>query len=111
MTNTPYQPMIDDFTKVYINEDLQVERYVVCAANRRKNDGIIICGARHWDKIMNDVAQSMGDDNYSDWDQGFIDQYGFYLTRKEAADIVISNKQQLRDYEIRGGELYSENLY
>lgn len=108
--NKPYQPQENDITKVYINDDLSVDRYVVCAANRRKSDGMIICGARHWDKIMNDVAQSLGDNTF-DWGQGFIDQYGLYLSREDAAFIVIQNKQPLRDYKIIGGQLYSENLY
>src|ERR1700685_4030812 len=73
-------------------------RYVVCAANRNKY-GHIICGARHFDRIMHTTMQML--DQYREesnttgqpdvdeflWktsEQGFIDQHGVFLTREEA---------------------------
>ena len=107
--NKPYHPMHDNITHIYINDERSIPRYVVCAANRRESDGLIICGARHWDKIMHAVADALPD-RTDKWEQGFIDQYGFFLTRKEARYIVEKNKQALRDYGLLD-DLYSENLY
>lgn len=87
-----------------------VERYIVCAANRRKSDGLVICGARHLDNIMRNVADRIGDTKGHEWDQGFIDQFGHYVTREDAAIIVKMNNQPLRE-RVRGGMLFSENLY
>lgn len=91
--------------------------YVVCAAIRLKN-GLIICGARHFDPIMVSVLESL----YGDyWDkelsevdgseQGFIDQRRNFLTRDEAWKMADSNGQ-IR-YRCGGDKdtLFSENLY
>jgi hypothetical protein len=43
-------------------------------------------------------------------EQGFIDQYGNYISRANAAKIVVQNRQELR-MPIENGILYSENLY
>ena len=97
---------------------------VVCAANRRK-DGKIVCGARHCDSIMRQQIGSRLDLTRSDaereesasWitaEQGFIDQFGTFLTRTEAWKIAEANGQIIRRCggdEYNGGTLFSENLY
>ena len=80
-------------------------RRVVCAANRRM-DGHIICGARHWDKVMR--AQT---NDYKGWSQGFIDQFGDWMTREEAWKVAADQDQIRRRVGGDTGRLYSENLY
>ena len=98
------------------NSDVVEKRpqWIVCAAIR-KNDRIM-CGPRHYDHIMRkQIAASEGQlwwkssiDN-GIVDQGFIDQYGNYLTRDEAFALAKINNQIVRD-EFHT-QLYSEMLY
>lgn len=96
---------------------METKQYVVCAANKNGLTGLIICGARHWDDIMcaaADASGETGDWTDDPWEQGFIDQFGKFLTREEAATIVMANKQKLNGE--LGGEyqvnyLFSEHLY
>ena len=83
---------------------------VVCAANRL-SDGTIICGARHWDTTMRRVAKRINDKTL-DAEQGFINQWGVFLDRKEALAVAKASGQPL-DMERNGcdDELYSEGLY
>ena len=82
---------------------------VVCAANRNRESGRIICGARHWDNIMR--SQKLESENWGGWDQGFINQFGEFLTRQEAW-VVAKEQEQIRYICHEGQEiLYSENLY
>lgn len=88
---------------------------VVCAACRV--DGVVFAGARHWDSVMASQLRALKD---SGWDgnhhaaeQGFINQFGEFLTRAEACEIVRSNGQPF-DLERNGGRddiLFSEGLY
>lgn len=83
---------------------------IVCAANRNQ-DGVIVLGARHFDSIMRDTIRRLGLKTMGGWTQGFIDQYGNFLTREQALEIA---KQQGQLFRRVGGdetELYSENLY
>jgi hypothetical protein len=84
-------------------------RRVVCAANRRKDDGRIICGARHWDKVMR--SQITDVDRATQWDQGFIDQFGDWMTREEAWIVAVNQNQVRRRCGGDGERLFSENLY
>jgi hypothetical protein len=85
-------------------------RRVVCAANRHHHSRLVICGARHWDKVMRAQAVALGTPS-EEWDQGFIDQFGCWMTREEAW-IVAANQNQIRRRCGGDGErLFSENLY
>lgn len=88
------------------------ERYVVCAALRHKDSRLIICGPRHFCKIMRDCIDKLG--GITEWkgkcDQGFVDNMGMFLSREEAWRLAKENGQIKR--EVAGeGKLYSENLY
>ena len=83
-------------------------RRIVCAANRHRDSGRIICGARHWDNIMR--SQVKEGEKFTGWDQGFIDQFGDFLDRQEAW-IVAAEQDQIRRLVSATGTLYSENLY
>lgn len=89
---------------------IKPESRVVCAANRYRETGRIICGARHWDKIMRSLK--LDSEKWDGWDQGFINQFGEFLTRKEAWDIGEKQGQIIHIcYEGQKDILYSENLY
>jgi hypothetical protein len=107
---TQYEPNPDNIAEIYIDPDLSVKRVVVCAAN--KFGDLIVPGARHFDGIMNALLDALGDSVESrGHDQGFIDQYGFFINRKDALHIVLTNRQPLREGVPLLDELYSENLY
>lgn len=87
---------------------------VVCSACRNRA-GQIICAPRHWDMTMHGVAQASTNPASwyeDDWDeQGFVDQWGTFLTREEARVIAIYNDQIVRRCGGDSHRLYSENLY
>ncbi len=80
--------------------------WIVCAACRK--DGLIICGARHFDSIMRANIKALNL-SFGDWEQGFIDQFGNFLNRKEAWEIAKKNGQVKEESENK--VLFSENLY
>ena len=85
------------------------QQVVVCAAN--KIGDVVLCGARHWDGVMRKQAASMGL-KCGNEEQGFIDQFGDFLTRKEAMKIVKKSGQRFDVESNRGDEvLFSEGLY
>ena len=94
-----------------------VPRTVVCAANRYADKPeVILCGARHWDSVMRNMAEALGGiDVVLSWgkeEQGFIDQFGVFMSREEAAYVVKANGQVIREpEELDRGYLFSENIY
>jgi hypothetical protein len=99
-------------------------RRIVCAANCRRADGLIVCGARHWDKLMRGQINAMGGGTFAGWDQGFVDQFGDWIDRKEAWKIADAQGQIMRPTGHETGRLipraanigddgylFSENLY
>ena len=103
-----YKP-VPEFPHLVETPAGRIERRVVCAANRLE-DGLIICGARHWDQVMRSVADRIGWDDCKPSEQGFIDQWGNFMDRKEARMVAIENKQPLTD-RLHSRDLFSENLY
>ena len=97
---------------VVIKNGKPVTRRVVCAALRRRKDGFILCGPRHFDGVMRGMAVLAGGIvAWADAEEGFVDQWGRFLTREEALRVARAAKQIIRR---RGGDadrLYSENLY
>ena len=95
-------------------------RLIVCAAIRKR--GNVICGARHFDQIMRCCLNATGETSVG-WEQGFVDQWGVFLDRKEAWSVADAAGQIRRatglehDYAFRKtnvcdeGLLFSENLY
>lgn len=84
---------------------------VVCAANKNKESGRIICGARHWDAIMR--SQVKDDEGFGgNWTQGFINQFGEFLTREEAYIIAKEQGQIIHPNGTHDDKtLFSECLY
>ena len=90
----------------------EVVRRVVCAANRR-HDGALVCSARHNDPLMHLQKARMGG-KWLPEDQGFIDQWGIFMSRQEAWHVAEAAGQIIRRVggdDTHGGTLYSENLY
>jgi len=83
---------------------------VVCAAIKSP-DGLIIPSPRHFDRTCVALLAALGIDNAQDWEQGFIDQHGTFLSRKLAHLIATRNSQIKRPSTYETNELYSENLY
>lgn len=84
-------------------------RRVVCAAICN-SEGVVVLGARHHDKLMNQaLSNTPGDWRFAE--QGFIDQYGVFMTREEAFKVAKAQNQIVR--KVGGDEtrLFSENLY
>lgn len=96
-------------------EHFDVKRRVVCAANRYGD--FVVTGIRHHCPVMRQQIDLIGLNNLRHYagdtgeEQGFVDQYGNYLTREEA--MVIAQK---RGQVTIGGThdpktLFSEDLY
>ena len=94
-------------------------RRIVCAAIRA-SDGELLLGIRHYSKDMHrQIEQRMDGTKFKhrlDEDQGFVDQYGEWVSRSEAHEIARANGQIFRPdgvgRELDGTyKLYSEALY
>lgn len=88
-----------------------IKPWMVCAACRHR--GYIITGARHFDTVMRkQVDNYNGLTSYSNWEQGFIDQWGRFYNRVDAMKAVKESGQPF-NAERNGGngeELYSEGF-
>lgn len=87
---------------------------VVCAACRYCD--LLICGARHWDEVMRNQLEALtnlgSEIKAGNFEQGFINQFGEFLTREEAVPVAKESGQRLRaDKDKIGGALFSEDLY
>ena len=101
-----------------------MKEYILCAAIWYKDcplglygpknidRGIVLCGHRHPGIIHQHVtllgksAFQMGDN-----EQGFLTSTNRFVNRGEALEIALKNDQVMDINEIRGKELYSEDLY
>ena len=95
-----------------------MQRRIVCAAMRCL-DGTLIVGPRHFDSVMRKQYEHLGllgivAPKAVPPEQGFIDQFGTYLSRTEAWRVAESAGQiitRVGGDTTDGGTLYSENLY
>jgi len=85
------------------------KQVIVCAANKLAS-GLIVCGARHHDPIMNAQIKAAGDTHIGET-QGFIDQYGRFMNRKDAYRIAEESGQIVRSIGYETNKLFSEHLY
>lgn len=91
--------------------DPDIPVWIVCAANKNKNNGRIICGARHCDAIMNaQIKASEGRESWLGASQGFLDQYGRFYNRKQAW-VIAERNNQIKKKVSTDGTLYSENCW
>lgn len=101
---------------LFVTEFLKMNtdnRRVVCAAIRAE-DGDIIVGIRHYSPDMQAQINSRFDGGKflrrRRDEQGFVDQWGVYMTRTEAWEVAKRQNQIIRNIGVEG-ELYSEHLY
>lgn len=68
---------------------------------------------RHfYDLVMQQVrARPDGAKFYGNCGQGFVDQWGNYLSRTEARAVAEKRGQIVRNHRLDGPELFSEHLY
>ena len=93
-------------------------RRVVCAAIRSA-DGDLLLGIRHYSRDMYEQIAARRDStrfrHRYDPDQGFVDQYGVYMTREEAYEVAHAAGQIIHPEAcgagLDGSKLYSEGLY
>ena len=102
-----YKPAVHDITLVTVPNGY-AKRQVVCAAN--KWDDLILLGVRHFCPIMSDMCKRLGIRGSMKHEQGFVDQWGNFMSRKEALHVLKTNGRFIRDEDYLD-ELYSENLY
>ncbi len=88
--------------------EVRCGRRVVCAAN--KVGELIAIGVRHGCPLMVINATAIGMDLRGS-EQGFIDQYGVFMTREEARAVALEASQVVDMAELRAAHLYSEDLY
>lgn len=87
----------------------EVKLKIVCAANRHRGDGRIVCSARHWDEVMRSQVSNLIP---SEWEQGFMDQFCNWHTREEAYLVVQSSGQFFDPVSnSHDTKLFSEGLY
>ncbi len=88
------------------------QRRVVCAAIQN-NLGHIICSARHFDRLMHRQIDMnhCANELWKVADQGFIDQFGVFMTREDALVVALAANQRIRRCGGDEKRLYSENLY
>ncbi len=94
-------------------------RMVVCAANRlREHPLCIAIGPRHFSPLMHDqiraFIQTGGGHTKLAWttsEQGFIDQWGQFMTREEAWVVAVAAGQVRYGPHLAGGRLDSSDLY
>ena len=92
----------------------QPVRRVVCAALRAA-DGTLLLGVRHYSADMHAQLERRDDRkrfcDLSGDNQGFVDQHGVYMTRREAYDVAMLAGQIVNHSACERGRLYSEGLY
>lgn len=89
--------------------------------NHSENKVLILCAPRHWDLTMRAIGEMIPKFVFTRTatSQGFVDQFGNFLTREEAW--IIAEKNDQIKYRVGGdqvikdgktvGRLFSENLY
>jgi hypothetical protein len=85
-------------------------RVVVCAANKNRHTGQIVTGARHFDAVMRGMI-GISRNDWTDSEQGFIDQFGVFMTREEAYEVAEAQGQVKYSIGYATRTLYSEHLY
>lgn len=93
-----------------------IKEFIICAAIKNEETGKIHYGHRHnhcIDASSGELSWTLNRQQISKIKrtQGFITNQNRFVGRKEALIIALENNQVLDKKEIRGDELYSEDLY
>lgn len=99
-----------------MNEIADDRRRVVCAAIKGfsvARGEILITGSRHFDSVMRAIIEHLGLSGLPNtWKQGFIDQWGEYMSREEAFKVALAAGQiRQKTGNPDSKELFSEDLY
>lgn len=91
---------------------MEAKERIICAAIHNPEDKdmaeqpLIYCGLRHCNILWQSKLVSR-----NPYHQGFLTSKGRFVDRKEGLKIALENNQVIDHAEIRGEELYSEDLY
>jgi len=97
--------------KITIGVNMVEKLQIVCAAIKHIETGVIICGVRHFDMIMHNVAEkAFPDYRGHHFEQGFVDNLYNFHDRDEALKIALESGQPFREKPQHKG-LFSEDLY
>lgn len=93
-----------------------MDEFIICAAIRHEDTGKIYYGHRHnhcIDASNGELSWTLNRQEISKIKrtQGFITNKNRFVDRKEALQIALANNQVIDIKQIRGNELYSEDLY
>lgn len=85
---------------------------IVCAAIKMK-DGLVVPGVRHFSPDMREVMKRIYGEGYhrQQQEQGFINTRGEFVSREQAWNDAMLNKQIRRPVNGPHSELFSEYLY
>ena len=89
------------------------DRVIVCAAIKLSS-GRIICGVRHFDKLMRMNLPDdfiMAKEAIAGHEQGFVDNKYQFLSREEAWEVASNASQIIVSEATIFGTLFSEDLY
>lgn len=93
----------------------RTQRRVVCAALYDSELDMSICGPRHCDMTMHYIICAMPNDirdQLRRGKQGFVDQWGKFMTREEAFEVATAAGQIIeKTGNPDSKELFSEDLY
>lgn len=89
---------------------------IICAAIQIAETGKVFYGHRHdqcHNALNSELSWTMNRQQITQVKkiQGFVTTFGRFVNRKEALIMALENDQVLDKREIRGNELYSEDLY
>ena len=93
-----------------------MDEFIICAAIKHEDTGKVYYGHRHshcLDASNGELSWKFNRQEISKVKriQGFVTNLNRFVDRKEALTIALKNNQVLDENEIRGNELYSEDLY
>ena len=90
------------------------EKRLIVAAALKMSDGQVVIGVRHFDSIMRSQLKLLYIDRYAPTPrQGFVDNRGVYVSRREALEIATA-AGQLNVHRTKTepeDELFSEDLW
>jgi hypothetical protein len=104
-----------------VKEFVRGDRRVVCSAcklvNWETGEEALLIGPRHFDSVMREQWNRLNSTaklwvEPEEYGQGFIDQWGVYMDRREAWDVAMKAGQVIFTAGgCEGPRLFSENLY
>lgn len=96
------------YKELQLKKGIPIETYLPKNIDR----GIVFSGHRHGQCIYTKVAiTGLRDDESGENEQGFLTSKNRFVSRQEALEIALKQKQVIDHSQIRGDRLFSEDLY